>query len=155
MQLVYSGIGLELLALAGIILHDLFQIPVIFGILLHIGAVYLFTRGIETWLHKIRLTREVCFLLCLLLSIYGMLGILFQIFVLKKTRILTYVLKDQQPQEPRFYLRANPYRAWSISILKRSVTIPSPVTAACWPVIISTAPGTNSLCRKPSRALRP
>jgi hypothetical protein len=98
MQLVYSGIGLELLALAGIVLHDLFQIPVIFGILLHIGAVYLFTRGIETWLHKIRLIREVCFLLCLLLSIYGMLGILFQIFVLKKIRILTFVLKDQQPQ---------------------------------------------------------
>ncbi len=96
MQLLYTGIGLELVGLAAVVLHDLFQIPVIFGILLHIGAVYLYTRGIEPWLYKIRLVREVCFLLCLVLSIYGMLGILFQIFVLKKTKILTYTLKEKQ-----------------------------------------------------------
>jgi len=70
-------------------------VPFIISILLHIGAVYLFTRGIEPLLKKVRLIREVCFLLALFLPIYGMLGILFQIFVLRKIRTIKSIIREQ------------------------------------------------------------
>ncbi|MEJ2664490.1 MAG: hypothetical protein P8107_10685 [Spirochaetia bacterium] len=96
MQLLLIGIGLEVLGLASFVLYDLFHIPFIVGILLHIGGVYLFTRGMEPWLKKVHLLREVCFLLCLFLSLYGMLGVLFQVFVLRKIKLIKTVVKENR-----------------------------------------------------------
>ncbi|MBN1798129.1 MAG: tetratricopeptide repeat protein [Spirochaetales bacterium] len=99
MQLILAGIGLELLALLSLLLYDLFRVPVIISILIHIGAVYLFTRGIEPLLKKVKLIREVCFLLSLLLPIYGMLGILFQIFIVSKARTLKSIIREKAQEE--------------------------------------------------------
>jgi hypothetical protein len=95
MQLLLAGIGLEILAFISLLFYDLFGVPFIISILIHIGASYLFTRGIEPLLQKVRLTREVCFLFSLFLPVYGMLGIVFQIFVVRKIKPIKSIIREK------------------------------------------------------------
>jgi hypothetical protein len=116
MQLLLCSIGLEILGLTAALFYDLFRIPFIIGILLHIGAAYLFTRGIEPWLKKLRLTREVCFLLSFFIPVYGMISILFQIFVLRRIKIIRNIIREggrkikvEEPKPTQVFLFENDY----------------------------------------------